>query len=171
MTHRHPLLAAPFRLLTGAGCIAALLAASACSGGGDDARPAAAVSTSTSATVVTGNSTDLGAIVLGLGNNITTPKPEDVHARCTGTGADLSVEIEAPGWHIAATNPSQTLSVAKTDADLTGDIDTTNRYLDTLKAVDWSEENQLDIAATVQAPAQWKQPDPTVYLSIHIDCR
>ncbi|MBF6215666.1 hypothetical protein IU436_27380 [Nocardia farcinica] len=150
---------------------AAATAAAAC-GGGDGSRPAQSVSNSTSGTVVTGNDTDLGSIVIGLGSEITTPKAEDIDARCTGRGDDLAVEITAPqGWRITAHNPSQTLTVENTEKNLAGDLDTTNRYLEALKAVDWSETDQLDIAATAEAPAHWQASDRNVYISLHVDCR
>ncbi|WP_245721174.1 hypothetical protein [Nocardia pseudovaccinii] len=155
---------------------AAALAAAAC--GGDNGR-AAAVSASTSGTVVTGNQTDLGSIIIGWGDKhadtaITTPKPEDVDARCVGRGDNLAVDIRAPhGWIITARNPSQRLTVQNTEQKLKGDIDTTNRYLEALKAVDWSEADQLDIAVTADAPKDWKSPTSVgrIYIAIHVDCR
>ncbi|HEY9314938.1 hypothetical protein [Williamsia sp.] len=147
--------------------------------GSDDTRDAASVSTSTSGTIVTDTSTDLGSIVIGWGeqhsgSEITTPKPEDVTARCTGHSDELAVDIAAPhGRKIHANHGSQILTTENTDQDLpAADIDTTNQFLEVLQSVDWSETDQLDIAATIDAPADWK---PThsgrVQLSIHIDCR
>ncbi|MGO4205642.1 hypothetical protein AB4Z09_28700 [Rhodococcus sp. TAF43] len=163
-----------------AAAAAALAAAAMLTGcGSDDARAAASVTTSTSGAIVTDTSTDLGSIVIGWGDQhsdteITTPKPAEVTARCTGRGDDLAVDITAPhGWKIGARHGSQTLTVENTDQNLTAaDIDTTNQLLDTLQAVDWSETDQADIAATTDAPADWK---PThsgrIQLSIHVDCR
>ncbi|MCC4306861.1 MULTISPECIES: hypothetical protein [unclassified Rhodococcus (in: high G+C Gram-positive bacteria)] len=147
--------------------------------GSDDSREAASVSTSTSGTIVTDTSTDLGSIVIGWGEQhsdaeITTPKPEDVTARCTGRGDDLAVDITAPhGWKIHAKHGSQTLAIENTDQNLpSADIDTTNKFLDVLQSVDWAEADQLDIAATTDAPADWKATHSgRVYLSVHVDCR
>ncbi|MFD0600254.1 hypothetical protein ACFQZ4_54670 [Catellatospora coxensis] len=86
------------------------------------------------------------------------PKPEDVTARCFGNGDDLAVEISAPGWIIKTSHPSQVLTVENTDQGLSGDIDTTNGYLDSLRSVDWSQPDQLDIAATAAAPQDWNSP-------------
>lgn len=92
--------------------------------GSDDTREAASVSTSTSGTIVTDTSTDLGSIVIGWGeqhsdSEITTPKPEDVTARCTGRGDELAVDIAAPhGWKIHANHGSQTLTIGNVDQDL-----------------------------------------------------
>ena len=111
--------------------------------------------------------------VVNADTEITTPKPEDITARCTGTGENLVVNISAPhGWKIKANNPSQTLTVENTEQDLSGEIDTTNQFLDTLRSVDWSTPDQVDIAATAQAPADWNSPYGTgrVYLSLHVDC-
>lgn len=155
--------------------VAAALCAAAC---GTSSRAAAAVSASTSGVVVTGDQTDLGSIVIGWGRahsdtEITTPRPEQVNARCTGHGPNLTVVIRAPhGWIITATEPSQTLTVDNTEQKLTGQIDTTNQYLPTVHAVDWSQPDQLDIAATAATPPSWKPASGTasVYVSIHIDC-
>lgn len=155
---------------------AVLAALTAC--GSDDSRPAASVSASTSGTVVTAATDDLGSIIIGWGEQhsdteITTPKPEDVTARCTGTGDDLEVNIIAPhGWKIKASNPSQVLTVENSDQKLSGDIDTTNQFLATLTAVDWSQPGQVDIAATADAPTDWNSPYGAgrVYLSLHVDC-
>lgn len=156
--------------------VGALTALTAC--GSDDSRDATAVSASQSGTVVTDSSDDLGSIIIGWGEKhsdteITTPKPEDVTATCFGAGEDLAVEINAPhGWNIKASNPSQVLTVTNTDQNLSGDIDTTNQYLDSLTAVDWSQLDQLDIAATAAAPQDWNSPYGTgrIYLSVHVDC-
>ncbi|MFD0600261.1 hypothetical protein ACFQZ4_54710 [Catellatospora coxensis] len=50
------------------------------------------------------------------------------------------------------------LTVENTDQGLSGDIDTTNGYLDSLRSVDWSQPDQLDIAATAAAPQDWNSP-------------
>ncbi|MGW0022179.1 hypothetical protein ACWDUD_28030 [Rhodococcus sp. NPDC003382] len=142
-------------------------------------RDAAAVSTSFSGAIVTPDSTDLGSIVIGWGQEhavtaITTPRPEDVAARCTGRGEDLAVDITAPhGWTIRAGHGSPILTVENTEQSLVGvEIDTTDQFVDVVRPVDWSEANQLDIAAAVAVPAQWNPTDETrVYLSIHVDCR
>lgn len=163
------------RTVAAAAALAAVL--TAC--GSDDARDAASVTTSTSGAIVTATSTDLGSIVIGWGDahsdtEITTPKPDEVTARCTGRGDDLAVDITAPhGWKIHARHGSQTLTVENTEQNLPAtDIDTTNKFLDVLQSVDWSETDQVDIAATTDAPADWK---PThsgrIQLSIHVDCR
>lgn len=61
--------------------------------------------------------------------------------------------------------------VADTSTDL-GNIDTTNRFLEVPQSVDWSETDQLDIAATADAPVDLKAGHSSrVYLSVHVDCR
>ena len=145
----------------------------------DDSRDAAAVTTSFSGQVVTGDSTDLGSIVIGWGDThsgteITTPKSEDVTARCTGRGEDLAVDITTPhGWTIRAAHGSPVLTVGNTDQQLpAAELDTTNPLLAALDAVDWSEVDQLDIAAVVDGPAEWTaEHSGRVYMSIHVDCR
>lgn len=38
--------------------------------------------------------------------------------------------------------------------------------------VDWSEPDQLDIAAAVDGPNQWSgEHSGRVYVSVHVDCR
>ncbi|WP_225730955.1 MULTISPECIES: hypothetical protein [unclassified Nocardia] len=170
----------PFRAsITIAAAVTSTLVALTGCGGGDGSRTAKAVSASTSGVVVTTDSTDLGSIVIGWGEKhsdaeITTPKPDEVTARCSGNGDGLTVEISAPhGWQVTASKPSQVLTVSNTEQKLSGRIDTTNRYLDTLKAVDWSETDQLDISATADAPKDWHSPygAARVYLALHVDCR
>ncbi|WP_458682493.1 hypothetical protein [Prescottella equi] len=165
------------RTLAAAATLAASAALTAC--GSDDARDAASVTTSTSGAIVTDTSTDLGSIVIGWGDahsdtEITTPKPDEVTARCTGRGDDLAVDITAPhGWKIGARHGSQTLTVENTDQNLpAADVDTTNKFLDVLQSVDWSETDQVDIAATTDAPTDWKPAHSgRIQLSIHVDCR
>ncbi len=171
----------PRTALTRTAAVAAAFAAAAALAGcgSDDARDAASVTTSTSGAIVTATSTDLGSIVIGWGDahsdsEITTPKPEDVTARCTGRGDDLTVDITAPhGWTIHAAHGSQTLTIANADQGLSAtSVDTTNQFLDTLTAVDWSATDQLDIAATADAPAEWPRTHSgRIQLSIHVDCR
>ncbi|MFD6356729.1 hypothetical protein [Nocardia tengchongensis] len=151
----------------------------ACGGSGD--RAAKAVSATTTGNVITAESTDLGSIIVGWGvdhspGEITTPKPEDVTARCTGNGDDLVVDISAPhGWQLTARKTAdQKLTIANSDLKLDKqDVDTTTA-LAAIKAVDWSEKDQVDIAATAQAPKAWKAPasgGTTVYVAMHVDCR
>jgi len=167
------------RTVGAAAILAAAAAAALTACGSDDARDAASVTTSTSGAIVTNTSTDLGSIVIGWGDQhsdteITTPKPDEVTARCTGRGEDLAVDITAPhGWKIGARHGSQILTASNTDQNLAAaDIDTTNKFLDVLQSVDWSETDQVDIAVTTDAPADWK---PThsgrVQISVHVDCR
>ncbi|PCK23271.1 hypothetical protein [Rhodococcus qingshengii] len=159
-----------------AAAVGVLAALTAC--GSDESRAAAGVSASTSGTVVTDSTDDLGSIIIGWGEKhsdteITTPKPEDVTARCTGTGENLAVDISAPqGWKIKASNPSQVLTVENAEQDLSGDIDTTNQFLEALHSIDWSQPDQVDIAATADAPVDWNSPYGTgrIYLSLHVDC-
>lgn len=155
----------------------AVVALAGCSS--DDSRPATSVSASTSGAIVTDDSTDLGSIVIGWGEQnsdgqVTTPKPEDVSARCTGAGDDLAVEIEAPrGWTVNAQHGSQILNIENADQGLpAADVDTANQFLDSLHSVDWSERGQLDIAVTADAPTEWDSPSRTgrVFVSIHVDC-
>lgn len=156
----------------------ALTVTGGCSNG-DDSRPAASVAASTSGTIVTDSSTDLGSIVIGWGEEnsstgIITPKPEDVTARCTGQGDSLTVDIAAPqGWKISARSGSPILTIENEEQELpAADVDTANQFLDALQSVDWSEADQLDIAATVDAPKEW-QPvrNGPVLVSLHVDCR
>lgn len=165
------------RTIAAATALAAAAVLAAC--GSDDARDAAAVTTSTSGAIVTATSTDLGSIVIGWGDQhsdteITTPKPDEITARCTGRGEDLAVDITAPhGWKIGARHGSQTLTVENTDQNLpAADIDTTNKFLDVLQSVDWSEPDQVDLAVTTDAPAGWNPAhSDRIQLSIHVDCR
>lgn len=164
------------RSLAVAAAVGVLAASTAC--GSDDSRAATGLSASTSGTIVTDSTDDLGSIIIGWGEKhsdteITTPKPEDITARCTGTGQNLVVNISAPnGWKIKASNPSQVLTVENTEQDLSGNIDTTNQFLEALHSIDWSNPDQVDIAATADAPADWNSSygQGRVYLSLHVDC-
>nr|CAR47831.1 hypothetical protein [Rhodococcus sp. PY11] len=148
-------------------------------GCGGQPRDAAAVSTSFSGRVVTGTSTDLGSIVLGRGDThsgteITTPRPDEVTARCTGHGDDLAVEITAPhGWTIRAAFGSPVLTVGNTDQQLeAAELDTTTALIAAPVPVDWSEPDQLDIAVAVDGPDEWSsEHSGRVYVSVHVDCR
>lgn len=159
-----------------AAAIGVLAALAACAS--DDSRAATGVSASRSGTIVTDSIDDLGSIIIGWDeqrsdSEITTPKPEDVTARCTGTGENLVVNISAPhGWKIKASNPSQVLTVENTEQNLSGNIDTTNQFLEALHSIDWSSTDQVDIAATADAPADWNSSygQGRVYLSLHVDC-
>ncbi|WP_336883043.1 hypothetical protein [Rhodococcus globerulus] len=156
--------------------VGVLAALTACDSG--DSRAATGVSASRSGTIVTESADDLGSIIIGWGEKhsdteITTPKPEDITARCTGTGDNLVVDISAPhGWKIKASNPSQVLTVENTEQNLSGDIDTTNQFLEALHSIAWSNPDQVDIAATADAPADWNSSygQGRVYLSLHVDC-
>lgn len=153
-----------------------LAALTAC---GDQPREAAAVSTSFSGRVVTGTSTDLGSIVLGWGDahsdtEITTPQPDQITARCTGRGDNLAVEITAPhGWTLRAEHGSPVLTVGNTDQQLeAAELDTTTAVVAAPVPVDWSESDQLDIAAAVDGPDEWRsEHSGRVYVSVHVDCR
>lgn len=167
------------RITQAATIFAAALAAVALGGcSSDDSRPAASVSASTSGAIVTDDSTNLGSIVIGWGeqnsdDEVTTPKPEDVSARCMGTGDGLAVKIEAPhGWILNAQHGSQIINIENADQGLpAADVDTANQFLDSLHSVDWSENGQLDIAATADAPADWDSArSGRVFVSIHVDC-
>ena len=121
----------------------------------------------------------LGSIVIGWGDThsgteITTPRPEEVTARCAGRGEDLTVEILAPhGWTIRAADGSPVLTVGNTDQQLpAAELDTTNPLIAALDAVDWAEPDQVDIAAVVDGPTDWNAAHSgRVYVSIHVDCR
>lgn len=166
-------------------CRAALAGAALASGlamltgCGGQPRDAAAVSTSFSGRVVTGTSTDLGSIVLGWGDThsdteITTPRPGEVTARCTGRSDDLAVEITAAhGWTIRAVYGSPVLTVGNTDQQLpAAELDTATALIAAPEPVDWSEPDQLDIAAAVDGPDQWSSDHSgRVYVSVHVDCR
>ncbi|QTJ71156.1 hypothetical protein HYG77_37555 (plasmid) [Rhodococcus sp. ZPP] len=154
-----------------------LAALTAC--GDDDGRAAAAVTASISGSVVTDESTDLGSIVIGWGEThsdteITTPRPDEVSARCYGRGKQLAVDITAPhGWKIRARHGAQILTIENTDQYLApADVETKNEYLDTVQAVDWSQPDHIDIAATIDAPQDWNRADQPrrIYLSLHVDC-
>ena len=156
--------------------VCGLAALTAC---GDQPRDAAAVSTSFSGRVVTGTSTDLGSIVLGWGDThsdteITTPQPDETAARCTGRGDNLAVEITAPhGWTLRAAYGSPVLTVGNTDQQLAAaELDTTTALIAAPEPVDWSEPDQLDIAAAVEGPDEWRsEHSGRVYVSVHVDCR
>ncbi|MGW5301641.1 hypothetical protein ACWEQV_25730 [Rhodococcus aetherivorans] len=163
-------------VLSGAVLASGLAALTGCGG---QPRDAAAVSTSFSGRVVTGTSTDLGSIVFGWGDThsdteITTPQPDEVTARCSGRGDDLAVEITAPyGWTIRAVYGSPVLTVGNTDQQLpAAAIDTTTALIAAPEPVDWSEPDQLDIAAAVEGPDEWRREHSgRVYVSVHVDCR
>lgn len=64
------------------------------------------------------------------------------------------------------------MTVENTEQNLAGvDIDTTDQFADVAQPVDWSEADQLDIAAAAAVPAEWNSADDEgrVYLSIHVD--
>ena len=115
----------------------ALAALTACGGGG---RAAAAVPPSISGSVVTDESTDLGSIVIGWGEThsnteITTPRPDEVSARCHGRGEQLAVDIRGPSRledprppRVPETRDREQRARPRPRAD----VDTTNKYLDTL---------------------------------------
>lgn len=139
-------------------------------------RDATAISASTRDTTLTG--TDPGNIVIGWGEQpspteITTPDPAEITAECSGQTDTLTITIDAPhGWHITARQPAQTLTIENTEQGLAAtDIDTTIRYLPTLKTVDWSDPNEVDIATTTHAPPAWNgPPHRRLYVSIHVTC-
>ena len=64
------------------------------------------------------------------------------------------------------------LTVGNTDQNLAAaEIDTTNPLLAALDAVDWSQTDQVDIAAAVDGPADWSRAHSgRVYVPIHVDC-
>ncbi|WP_206004841.1 hypothetical protein, partial [Rhodococcus pseudokoreensis] len=128
LSHRRRRRAAAAAALAG-GAVAALTAC-----GGDEGRLAAAVSASTSGVIVTDASTDLGSIIIGWGDDhsdteITTPRPDQLEARCYGSGDALAVDITAPhGWKIHASSGSQILAIENVDQGLARtDVDATTR--------------------------------------------
>lgn len=86
----------------------------------------------------------------------------------------LAADIAAPhGWKIHARHGSQKLGIENSEQDLApADVDTTNKYRGALQAVDWTQPDHVDIAATVDAPQDWNQADQArrIYLSLHVDC-
>lgn len=118
LSHRRPRRTAAAAALA-VGAIAALTAC-----GGDEGRMAAAVSASTSAVIVTDASTDLGSIIIGWGEEhldteITTPRLDQLDARCYGSGDALAIDITAPhGWKIHARSGSQILAIENIDQGL-----------------------------------------------------
>ncbi|NRI64844.1 hypothetical protein FEZ60_04725 [Rhodococcus sp. MS16] len=164
------------RSITATVAVGVLAALTACDS--DDSRAATGVSASRSGAIVTDSTDDLGSIIIGWGEKhsdteITIPKPEDITARCTGTGENLVVDISAPhGWKIKASNPSQVITVENTEQNPSGGIDTTNQFLEVLHSIEWSNPDQVDIAATADAPADWNSSygQGRVYLSLHADC-
>ena len=174
LSHRRPLRAAAAAALA----ISVITALTAC--GGDEGRMAAAVSPSTRGVIVTDASTDLGSIIIGWGQDhsateITTPRPDQLDVRCYGSGDALAVDIVAPhGWKIHASSGSQILAIENVDRGLVRtDVDATNKYLDIAQSIDWSQPDEVDIAATADTPQGWNSPPSParVYLSIHVDCR
>ena len=173
LSHRRPRRTAAAVALA----VGAITALTAC--GGDEGRMAAAVSASTSGVIVTDASTDLGSIIIGWGEDhsdteITTPRPDQLDARCYGSGDALAIDITAPhGWKIHASSGSQILAIENVDQGLARtDVDATNKYLDIAQSIDWSQPDEVDIAATADAPRGWNAPagPARVYLSVHIDC-
>lgn len=160
---------------SGAAAVARTAALAGCAR--DAARDAAAVATSTSGAIVTTTSTDLGSIIIGWG---------DAHS-------DTEITTQARRRHGAVHRPRRPgrrhhrparldhsrrprlpdLTIENTDQNLAAaDIDTTNQFLDTLTAVDWSETDQLDIAATADAPAEWPRTHSgRIQVSIAADYR
>ncbi|MFD7011428.1 hypothetical protein [Rhodococcus jostii] len=175
VSHRRPRRTAAAAALA----IDAVTALTAC--GGDEGRMAAAVSPSTSGVIVTTDaSTDLGSIIIGWGQvhsatGITTPRADQLDVRCYGSGDELAVDIIAPhGWKIHASSGSQILALENVDQGLARtDVDATNKYLDIAQSIDWSQPDEVDIAATADTPQDWNSPPgpARVYLSVHVDCR
>lgn len=174
LSHRRPRRTAAAVALA----VGAITALTAC--GGDEGRMAAAVSASTSGVIVTDASTDLGSIIIGWGEDhsdteIATPRPDQLDVRCYGSGDALAIDITAPhGWKIRASSGSQILAIENVDQGLARtDVDATNKYLDIAQSIDWSQPDEVDIAATADAPQGWNSPagPARVYLSVHVDCR
>ncbi|MDJ0419607.1 hypothetical protein ACVH9Z_25160 [Rhodococcus opacus] len=174
LSHRRPRRTAAAAALA----VGAITALTAC--GSDEGRKATAVSASTSAVIVTDASTDLGSIIIGWGEDhsdteITTPRPDQLDARCYGSADALAIDITTPhGWKIHARSGSQILAIENIDQDLARtDVDATNKYLDITQSIDWSQPDEVDIAATADAPQGWNSPagPARVCLSFHIDCR
>lgn len=112
--------------------------------------------------------------------NTRTPKsprhaPTSSTLAATETPDALAVDITAPhGWKIHASSGSQILAIENVDQDLTrAGVDATNKYLDIAQSIDWSQPDEVDIAATADAPQGWNSPagPARIYLSVHIDCR
>ena len=160
LSHRRPRRTAAAAAARAVGAITALTAC-----GGDEGRRAAAVSASTSGVIVTDASTDLGSIIFGWGEDhsdteLTTPRPDQLDARCYGSGDVLAIDITAPhGWKIHASSGSQILAIENVDQGLARtDVDATNKYLDIAQSIDWSQPDEVDIAATADAPRGWNAP-------------
>lgn len=161
------------------GAIAALATIGVLAGCGDDgpsSRPAASVGPSTVPTALT----DLSTIVIGWGqtvspDQITHPAAKDVTATCTGTGKDLKIKLASGGWKVLLTHGSPVVRVDNTTDDkLSADLDTTSKVPGTTPAIDWNQDNQVDIAASPFVPASWPSkygPNQQFFLSTHIDCR
>jgi hypothetical protein len=159
--------------------LAAALVLGGCGDGGDGGRDAKSVTPTATGQIVTHSQSDYDNIIIGWGyknspTEITTPAPEDVSARCHGNGESLSVDITAPhGWEVSAAYPSEVLTVRNTEQNLSGDLDTANKYHPDLKEIDWSTPDQVDIAAAPRVPDDWYSPygaNQQMYVSLHVDC-
>lgn len=154
--------------------IATTFLLTACGDDAPDSRDATSVGPST----VPSTQTDLSSIVLGWGqkldpNEITHPSAEDLEVSCTGRDHQLKVKItDTNGWKILLAYGSQHLRVDNTDRNLTADLDA-GKIPTPLPQIDWSQPNQVDIAAAPIVPADWTSPygpGQRFYLSAHIDC-
>ncbi|PKZ63563.1 MULTISPECIES: hypothetical protein [Gordonia] len=163
----------PAAIITAAAAAAMVLVAG-CGDDAPDSRSAKAISPST----VPSAEADLDAIVLGWGqkldpNEITHPAPDDLEVTCTGRDDQLKVKItDTNGWKILLAHGSQQMRVENADRGLEADLDAAKIPTPTPQ-IDWSQPNQVDIAAHAIVPDTWTSPygpGQQFHLSAHIDC-
>lgn len=161
-----------------AAVVALAAAAFVIAGCGNDDNPSRAAKSIGPSTVPSADA-DLDAIVIGWGqklapNEITHPAAKDVTVTCTDRGDQLKVKITTPqGWKILLAHGSQTMNVTNDQQHLQADLDTARIPTGT-KQIDWSQTNEVDIAAHSIVPDNWQSPygpGQQFYLSAHIDCR
>ena len=104
------------------------------------------------------------------------PRHAPTNSTLAATEAETHSQSTSPpthGWKIHASSGSQILAIENVDQGLARtDVDATNKYLDIAQSIDWSQPDEVDIAATADAPRGWNAPagPARVYLSVHIDC-
>ncbi|WP_288816748.1 hypothetical protein [uncultured Gordonia sp.] len=162
------------RAATFAAAAALLVLVAGCGDDAPESRNAKAISPST----VPSTEADLDAIVLGWGqkldpNEITHPTPDDLEVTCTGRGDQLKVKItDTNGWKILLAHGSQQMRVENADRGLNADLDAAKIPTPTPQ-IDWTQPNQVDIAAHAIVPDTWTSPygpGQQFHLSAHIDC-
>lgn len=172
--------------------IAALTGAftlSACSGSSP------AVDTGRAGTVTPAESSAWrGDLVVGVGDQqsadlITLPSPEQIDARCYGSGDNLRVEISAPNdWHASLTHGSQTVTVENErlkypaqefttpQSSLDYDVEWNRKFQSKdvfLSGVTWDvpQIGDVEIQINEETPPHWLVKSAEDFeLAMHISC-